>query len=273
MSTIPPVFTACAMASTTRRFCNPSRPVTSGFSSPRMTRRNARSEVRADRRVRAGSSSTRTACTRNGPPSSRNTLGASSARRATHGADDHVRILVAYVAYALFSCDVCSQLLGDAAVSESRNVPSAPLAKRSVIATVSSTSKPRVAFDANAWTATISPDHAIAGVDLVDHVDENRPAARTPAPVVGRIEVAVDRGLAENGAAHHADEPAERARRTTLDRLVQDRAVPAMCPTRLVTPAFSAASTSRSPCFERMRDRLLDEHGTPAAMHTRPCSR
>ena len=52
------------------------------------------------------------------------------------------------------------QLRGHAAVSESRDVPSAPLVKRNVIATVSSTGKPRIAFDANAWTAAISP-HSI----------------------------------------------------------------------------------------------------------------
>ena len=37
------------------------------------------------------------------------------------------------------------------------NVPSAPLAKRRMIATVSSTGKLRVARDENACTATISP--------------------------------------------------------------------------------------------------------------------
>ncbi|MNN31082.1 hypothetical protein D3C81_1447530 [compost metagenome] len=42
-------------------------------------------------------------------------------------------------------------------MSESRKVPSAPLAKRRLMATLSSTAKPRVALEAWACTATISP--------------------------------------------------------------------------------------------------------------------
>ena len=42
----------------------------------------------------------------------------------------------------VFSPEVCSQLRADAAVSDSMNVPSAPLPKRRLIATVSSTAKP-----------------------------------------------------------------------------------------------------------------------------------
>ncbi len=45
-------------------------------------------------------------------------------------------------------------------MSDSRNVPSAPRAKRSAIAAVSSTGKPRAAFDVNAWIETISPASA-----------------------------------------------------------------------------------------------------------------
>jgi hypothetical protein len=74
----------------------------------------------------------------------------------------------------LFSCDVCSQLFGEAPVSESRNVPRAPFWKRMLIATVSSTSKPRVAFDENACTATISADDRAQVTDLVRHVEQDR---------------------------------------------------------------------------------------------------
>ena len=58
---------------------------------------------------------------------------------------------------ALFSCEVCSQDLGEAAVSDSRNVPSAPFAKVKTMAAVSSTSYPRVALDVAACTRTMSP--------------------------------------------------------------------------------------------------------------------
>jgi hypothetical protein len=59
--------------------------------------------------------------------------------------------------YVVFSSDVCSQERGDAAVSESRNVPSAPLANVNTMAAVSSTWKPRVAFEVVACTRTTSP--------------------------------------------------------------------------------------------------------------------
>ena len=42
-------------------------------------------------------------------------------------------------------------------MSESRNVPSAPFAKVNTMAAVSSTGKPRVAFDVTACTRTMSP--------------------------------------------------------------------------------------------------------------------
>jgi hypothetical protein len=61
----------------------------------------------------------------------------------------------------VFSREVCSQLRADPAVSDSRNVPSAPPAKRKTIAAVSSTGKPRVAFDVTAWTVTMSPTRDI----------------------------------------------------------------------------------------------------------------
>ena len=60
----------------------------------------------------------------------------------------------------MFSCEVCSQLRALAAVSDSMNVPSAPLAKRRMIATVSSTGCPRTAFEAMACTDAMSP-HSI----------------------------------------------------------------------------------------------------------------
>ena len=57
----------------------------------------------------------------------------------------------------MFSCEVCSQLRADAAVSDSTNVPSAPFANRNTMAAVSSTGKPRVAFEVTACTSTTSP--------------------------------------------------------------------------------------------------------------------
>ena len=54
---------------------------------------------------------------------------------------------------ALSSPEVSSQLQGAAAESEMASVPSAPLAKRSRIAAVSSTGKPRAAEEVAAWTS------------------------------------------------------------------------------------------------------------------------
>ena len=91
----------------------------------------------------------------------------------------------------MFSPEVCSHERGDAAVSESMNVPSAPFANRNTMAAVSSTGKPRVALDVVAWTATMSPTQRHQVVHLMGQVEQDRSAAGLAPPAVADLEVVV----------------------------------------------------------------------------------
>jgi hypothetical protein len=64
--------------------------------------------------------------------------------------------------------------------------------------------------------------------DLVDHVEQDRTAARLAAPGVRAVVVAFVVGLVEERGAGDRDEPAERAALHHLDRARHDRAVPAV---------------------------------------------
>ena len=62
------------------------------------------------------------------------------------------------------------------------SVPSAPLLKRSTAAAVSSTAKPRTAFEVGGLhRLDVAAQHAQA-IDVVDGVDQHRPAAGLAPP-------------------------------------------------------------------------------------------
>ena len=82
-------------------------------------------------------------------------------------------------------------------------MPSAPFAKRRLIATVSSTEKPRVALRRDRLHRDdVAAQHAQV-VHFVNHVDQDRSAADLAAPRRVR-EIRV--GLEEDRAAHDRDE-------------------------------------------------------------------
>ena len=222
-------------------------------------RRNARFAARADRRAAGARRSIETACTRSGP------VARVGAKRIV-GIDSDPWVPIRRTRpRRRTSRTPCSPATSapssssDAAVSDSKNVPSAPLGERSAIATVSSTSKPR-----SHSTPRLNGDdlaqHRAQRVDLVDHVDEDRASAGPATPVVGRVEVAVDRRLAIHGAADDADEPAELAGPDHADRFVHDRTVaPHVADEQRHAGRFCGVHEPPAR-FDGVRERLLDQH-------------
>ena len=159
----------------------------------------------------------------------------------------------------------------DAAVSESRNVPSAPFANRRLIATVSSTGKPRVAFEANACTATISPTMAPQVVDFVDHVEQDRAAARSRAATA--LPRSTGRACKNMALPITATIRPSDARAHDLDRLVQDGAVRAvMADEQLDAARARRLRTGAGPPRALWAIGFSSSAGTPARMHSSACS-
>ncbi len=91
--------------------------------------------------------------------------------------------------------------------------------------------------------------------DLVDHVDQDRPAARLSAPRVGTVVIAFGIGFIEHRAADHANERPENSGSHDLHRRVHDRTVKAMM-----------ADQQRNAC-------ALGRFGEPQSFGIRVCDR
>src|SRR5262245_23029357 len=135
-------------------------------------------------------------------------------------------------------------------------LPSTPFAKRRLTATVSSTGKLRVAEDANACTATISP-----------HSDRKFPTSWTmlirsgPPPGCRRQEIFVR--LVEHFGAHNGDQAAEPAAAHDLDRFHHDRVVlPMMSRQQLDLGAFRRL-TQPLTVLDCVRKRFFDQRRYP----------
>jgi hypothetical protein len=91
----------------------------------------------------------------------------------------------------------------------------------------------------------------------MDHIEQDRAAARLFAPGEGTIVVAI--WLIERRAAHHGDELAKDSRLDDLDRLLQNRAMAAMVShQQLRVGAFRGLNEARG-FLKRMADRFFDQ--------------
>ncbi len=131
-----------------------------------------------------------------------------------------------------------------AAVSESRNVPSALLAKRKTIAAVTSTGNPRVEFDVNAITVSMSPISDSRMFTSWVRLSRMGPPPGCASPTVANVERVV--GFVEQGACliRRQEFPGRRFRRSHGPWPRWGRSCEG-CPVSTGTSAFSTATRRR----------------------------
>jgi len=100
-------------------------------------------------------------------------------------------------------------------------------------------------------------------VDLVDHVEQDRPAAGFATPGVRAVEIAFVLRLVEHRGAADRDQPPEGSTAHRLHRLRHDRAVPAVVADEDRDAGGFGGLAHPDTGIERVRDRLLDQGRQP----------